>query len=454
MTSKFNKRPPNIIWVFGDQHRTQTLGVHGDTQVRTPVIDTLARKGVDFQCAVSGSPWCCPFRGALLTGMYPNQNGVCRTPGGLDPSLPTVSAPFKEAGYHTAYVGKWHLGHGYLKDGVVAPEARGGFNYWQGYENNNNQEHLYVHGDDNETPVRVEGYETDALTDIFIRHLQAHTGEGSDYDPFFAVLSVQPPHSPYCPPRESPYGAPLHPAEIKLRGNVPDIPWVEEKAKLDIAGYNGMVENLDWNIGRIQDALKANHVDEDTYIVFFSDHGDMLGSHGQWEKSAPWEESMRIPFIVSHLGGGEVLRCGPNDAVINHVDIAPTTLGLCGIPVPESMVGYDYSAACCRHTKDGEVYASEAEPESAYLQQIPRKFHPHCPNKSWRGVAMRDGWKYICTPGNDWLLHNTREDSFELANFVHSTHFQPVRARCWDALKEWIHRTGDDFRLPERDLPG
>ena len=454
MTKSKTSRPPNIIWIFGDQHRSQSLGFHGDPQVRTPVIDNLARKGRDFSCAVAGAPWCCPFRGALLTGAYPHNNGVTQTPGGLDPSKPTVAQPFRGAGYHTAYVGKWHLGHGHLRDGVVAPEARGGFDYWLGYENNNNQEHCYVHGSGCETPVRLDGYETDALTDQFIKHLHEHTGGGENYDPFFAVLSVQPPHNPYCPPMTSPYGPPLTPGEVQLRRNVPGIPWVEEKARRDIAGYNAMIENLDWNIGRIQQALKAGDVDRDTYIIFFSDHGDMLGSHGQWEKSAPWEESIRIPFIISHVRGSEVLPCDPCDAVVNHVDIAPTSLGLCGIDVPDWMEGYDYSGSCQFAENGWSTPApSPDEPESAYLQQIPRKFHPLCPNKAWRGVAMRDGWKYVCTPGNDWLLYNTREDEFELGNFVHNSKFQDVRARCWDALKAWIDKTGDDFPLPERDLP-
>ena len=447
-------RRPNLVWIFGDQHRAQSLGFHGDSQVRTPVIDNLARKGRDFTCAVAGAPWCCPFRGALLTSRYPHQNGVIKTPAGLDPSTPTLTQPFRDAGYHTAYIGKWHLGHGNINDGVVAPEARGGFDYWLGYENNNNQEHCHVHGSGCETPVRLQGYETDALTDAFIDHVTTHTASGPDYDPFLTVLSVQPPHNPYCPPATSPYGPPITPGEVKLRQNVPPIPWVEEKARQDIAGYNAMIENLDWNVGRILEALKAGDVDRDTYIIFFSDHGDMLGSHAQWEKSAPWEESIRIPFIVSHLLGPAVMSCQPCDAVINHVDIAPTSLGLCGIEVPEWMEGYDYSAYCLPSKQVGDVSLPKAdEPTSAYLQQIPRKFHPLCPNKAWRGVAMRDGWKYVCTPGEDWLLTNTREDEVELGNFAFNTKFQDVRARCWDELKKWIDETGDEFPLPERDLP-
>lgn len=134
-------------------------------------------------------------------------------------------------------------------------------------------------------------------------------GKEKDHRPFFAVLSVQPPHSPYVPPTNPAYGRPpISPARIELRRNVPDVPWVREKARLDLAGYYGMVENLDWNLGRIRQALEKWGVDRETYVIFFSDHGDMLGSHAQWEKSSPWEESIRIPFVVGSAGERAVRR--------------------------------------------------------------------------------------------------------------------------------------------------
>lgn len=88
------KRRPNVIWILSDQLRVQSLGYRGDPHVRTPNIDNLARSGMRFDAAVAGSPWCCPFRGALLTSLYPHQSGVIRTPSPLDPSIPTVQLPF------------------------------------------------------------------------------------------------------------------------------------------------------------------------------------------------------------------------------------------------------------------------------------------------------------------------------------------------------------------------
>lgn len=456
-TAPSSPRRPNIIWVFGDQHRAQALGHRGDANVRTPNLDNLARHGQRFDAAVAGAPWCCPFRGALLTGQYPHQCGVTQTPGALDPARPTITQPLREAGYHTAYIGKWHLSGSNLRR-LVPSTHRGGFDFWLGYENANNQHETYVHGTGQETPRRLPGYETDSLTDLLLGHLDDHLGTtgpdavaGEDYQPFFAVLSVQPPHSPYAPPTAlGGAGAARNPASVQLRPNVPPVPWIREKAALDLDGYYGMVENLDQNLGRLREHLKRRRVDQDTWIIFFSDHGDMLGSHGQWEKSSPWEESIRIPFIVARLGGHDRVRVGINDAPLNHVDIAPTTLGLCGLTAPDWMVGHDYAGRCLKANDPWfrDAPDSACEPASAYLQQIPRKYHPHSVNVAWRGVVTRDGWKLVCQPGHFWLLHRLTDDPYELANYAHDEAFAADRDRCLALLQEWIDRTGDDFELP------
>lgn len=447
-----NRRRPNVIWIFGDQHRAQALSYRGDPNVFTPNIDNLARNGMRFDRAVSGAPWCTPFRGALLTGAYPHQNGATRTPSALDPARLTVADPFNRAGYHTAYVGKWHLDGSNQREHYVPPERRGNFRYWMGYENNNNQNECYIYGSDSESPQRLPGYETDSLTDIFIQHLQNHVDSTEEYQPFLAVLSVQPPHNPYVAPTNPVGGARrIHPAEIQLRPNVPYVSWVRERAALDLAGYYAMIENLDYNVGRIREALKQMDVDQETYIVFFSDHGDMIGSHAQWGKSSPWEESIRVPFVIGKVGGADNMRTGITDAVLNHVDIAPTTLGLCGIPIPGEMVGHDYSKNCIR--ADAPEYSDppgrSMEPDSAYLQQIPRKMHTHSVNRAWRGVVTRDGWKYVCTPRNDWLLFNTEDDPYEQANFVYDTAFQSEKERCHELLANWVKETEDAFDLPD-----
>jgi arylsulfatase A-like enzyme len=441
-------RRPNVIWLFGDQHRAQAVGCNGDPNVFTPNMDNLAATGVNFTGAVAGFPLCCPFRGSLLTGRYPHHvvPGHQRM---MPPDQPTIANVFNENGYHTAYFGKWHLDGFQEKNGraafhIVPPERRGGFRQWLGYENNNSPWDSWVHGGENERAFhyRLPGYETDELTNLFIEYIQERgrkKTEGGD-EPFFAVLSVQPPHNPYVAPEEFRKGH--NAASIQLRPNVPRVPRVEEQARADLAGYYGMIENWDWNIGRIKQALKEAELDFDTHIVFFGDHGDLHGSHGQFKKMSPHEESIRVPFMISGEQPFYGRKTGSSNAPVNHVDIAPTTLGLCGIAKPDWMEGTDYSS----HRLPNN--SKDQEPDSAYLQSVIPTGHGDSVDKPWRGIVTNDGWKYVCFEGIEWLMFNLNEDPYEQVNLAHNSLFAKKRKELNDRLLQWIEQTGDTFKLP------
>lgn len=448
MTEETRTRP-NAIWILGDQHRGQAVGYMGDPNVTTPHLDRLAAEGLTFTQAVAGCPLCCPFRGSMLTGRYPHH---C-VPGHeypLPPTQPTIAHAFREAGYHTAYFGKWHVDGFHERTGraamhIVPPERRGGFDHWVGYENNNSQWDSWVHGGagDDAFHYRLPGYETDCLTDLFIAHLkeQARAQAAGRGAPFFAVLSVQPPHDPYVAPAE--WMARHTPGGVQLRPNVPRVPWVEEQARRELAGAYAMIENLDWNVGRIRQTLAETGLAENTHLLFFSDHGDLHGSHGQFRKTAPWEEAIRVPFI---LGGRQPRyreRIGRVRVPINHVDIAPTTLGLCGLEAPEWMEGTDYSG----RRLPGQTPASE--PDSAFLQLVVPTRHGDSPDRAWRAVVTRDGWKYAVLEGQPWLLFNLNEDPYEQVNLALNARFATERRRLQERLAAWIADTGDQFALPE-----
>lgn len=430
----------NIIWIFGDQHRAQALGGAGDSNVRTPHIDRLASQGVTFTNAVSGCPWCAPFRGSLLTSRYVHEC-VERTPQRMDPSLPLVTDVFNDASYETAYFGKWHLG-GHNNMTYLPREERGRFDVWMGYENLNDPYGVCIHGHDlngrdDTDPLaeKLEGYETDALTDRLLQYLQA----GKNDKPFFAVLSVTPPHAPYV--ADERYMQKHRPEDVVLRPNVPEIPRITEQSRRDLAGYYAQIENLDDNMGRVMDTLSELSLDQDTHVVFFSDHGDIHGSHGYRKKSSPWEESVRIPCIFRPAGGLE--QGQTSDAPFNHVDFAPTTLGLCGIDTPDWMRGTNFS-----HHVLPDRKGSTTEPASAFLQHTYRKRFD-CLNRVWRGVRTRDGWKYICLEGQPVMMFNLNEDPYELANLAFLDNFNEKRAELQEELAQWIARTGDSFTLPD-----
>ena len=442
--SNADRRRSNVIWIFGDQHRRQALGCEGDPNVHTPNIDRLAAEGLSLD-GVAGCPLCCPYRGSLLTSQYPHN----MVPGHEHPmpdGAKTVAHAFNDAGYHTGYFGKWHVDGWHERDGRAAlhhikRERRGGFNTWLGYENNNSQWDCFVHGHDeagNEVAhYRLPGYETDALTDLMIEYIERRAADGQ---PFFGVLSAQPPHDPYVSPEQ--WHGRHTPGELTLRPNVPRIPRVEEQARRELAGYYGMIENLDWNLGRVRDALWRLNLIENTHIIFFSDHGDMHGSQGQFRKTCPYEESVRVPCIIGGTNPRYGGRAGRRDLLMNHVDFAPTSLGLCGIDVPDWMVGFNYAPARPRHKEQPEY------PDSAFLQLVVPTQHGNSTDRPWRGVVTRDGWKYVCLEHQPWLMFNLNEDPYEQANLAHNTVFTAQRKRLHDRLAQWITDTGDEFPLP------
>lgn len=443
---------PNVIWFFGDQHRAQALGINGDVNARTPVIDNLPSMGVQFTGAVSGFPLCCPFRGSLLTGRYPH-HCVVGHQYPLPDGQPTIAQPLREAGYRTAYFGKWHLGGFQESQGRAAmfitdPRKRGGFDTWIGYENNNSQYDCWVHGGEGKDAFhyRLPGYETDALTDLLIKYVkeQAAAQRSGKGQPFFAACSVQPPHDPYVAPPE--YRQRWSAGNIQFRPNVPLVRSARDQAAREMAGYYPMVENLDFNLGRVLKALHDEGLFFNTHVLFFSDHGDMLGSHGQFRKMTAYEESIRIPFFIA--GGQPTYNghiTGRWPVLLNAPDIAPTTLGLCGVSKPSWMEGQDFSRVRLRPERSPEV----SLPDSAYLQTVVPTGHGHSVNKPYRGIVTRDGWKYACFDGISWMMFNLNEDPYEQANLAHNNSFRAERRKLISRLRQWVADTGDKFSIPE-----
>lgn len=437
-----------MIWILGDQHRGQALGCAGDPNVHTPNLDALAANGIRFEHALTNCPLCSPARGTLLTSRYAHE---C-VPGHEHPlptGIGTVAHAFNQAGYSTAYFGKWHLDGFKEKDGrgahhLIPADRRGGFATWIGYENNNCQGDCWVHGGtgpglDDVPLYRLPGYETDSVTDLLLQHL------GKSTRPFFAVLSVQPPHDPYVAPED--FMRRHTPGGVVLRANVPQVPSVLAKCRRELAGYYAMIENLDWNVGRVRAELRRLELDRNTLIVFFSDHGDMHGSHGQFLKHLPYQESVGVPLII---GGADPYALRPGyvggrvTRPVSLIDLAPTTLGLCGIAVPSAMRGCDYSAHVLKSREFGP------EPDSVYIQ-YPQPFGlVDSSDSSWRGVVTADGWKYVEYREQPWLMFNLNEDPYEQVNLAILPRCHGTRRRLRERLAR--RRTEVDDTWPVRSV--
>ncbi|MEM6562086.1 MAG: sulfatase-like hydrolase/transferase [Planctomycetota bacterium] len=324
---------PNVLWILCDQLRGQALG--DDPNAVTPSLDRLVARGRRFVNCFSHYPICTPARGGIVTGLYAHANG-CRVQGDLlPPGNRTIAHCFNDAGYRTGWVGKWHLGSVSGVDGWQAgadywvhPHLRGGFADWIGFEASNHYYRTrYSVGDRMWPPLELDGYQTDALTDLFLQHLAALGAE----QPWFQVLSLEAPHpgcdehGVYRHPAPPQWEAMFDPAQLELRGNVPRD--IESEARTMLAGYYAQLANLDHNVGRVLDAIP-----DDTLVLFFSDHGEMGGSHGLFEKSCVYDEALRVPLVIAGPG----VEAGTTDALASLLDVMPTTCGLAGVDCPDT----------------------------------------------------------------------------------------------------------------------
>ena len=330
---------PNVVYVFADQWRAQDAGYAGNRQVRTPHLDRLAAQSINFTHAVAGIPVCCPARATLLTGQHALTHGVFVNDVHLAEGAVSMGKLFKAAGYDTAYVGKWHV-DGRGRSNYIPPESRQGFDYWKALECTHSYNSSKYFAADSDQPSKWQGYDAIEQTkdvQAFIRN-RKHAGE--DAAPFLLVLSWGPPHAPYDTAPEA-YRRLYDADAIELRPNVP--PQLAEAAREWIAGYYAHCTALDDCLGALLQTLQEEGLAEDTLFVFTSDHGDMLGSQGEVKKQRPWEESIRVPFLLRwpRRFGWEGCKV---DALLDTPDILPTLLSLCGIPIPGTVEGQDFAA--------------------------------------------------------------------------------------------------------------
>ncbi len=418
---------PNILWIIPDQLRAQALGCMGNPDVKTPNLDRLAGEGVLFRQTFANTPVCCPARAILLTGKYASKNGMLANDLHLRESETTLPEILSEAGYRTGFIGKWHLEGGPREPGFVPPgPKRQGFQFWAAHECRHSH-FRPVYFRDTPEPIVDERFEPEVWTDLALEFLD---GQESD-QPFFLAVEMGPPHDPYGAPE--PYRSLYKPDSITLRPNWE--PGVPGAGKPQLAAYYAAITALDAQVGRLLDGLKTREKDQDTIVLVTSDHGDMLGSHGQRLKRKPWEESIRVPGILrypSHVKPGRV-----SDALVSHVDLAPTMLALCGLPVPDSMQGSDLSKLILGQTEQG--------PDSVFFQ-IFVPFQGDGTAGAWRGVRT-DRHMYARSAEGPWLLYDLKTDPYEKKNLIDEPDQAALQKRLDARLTKWMEQEGDSWSL-------
>ena len=347
---------PNIVFVMADDHAAQAIGAYGSGLIRTPHIDRIAAEGIRFDACFCTNSICTPSRATILTGTYSHVNGVTTLETLWDARQPTFVSVLGDAGYQTAVVGKWHLGHG----GIHDPH---GFDHWivlpdQGEYHD--PSFLTAAG-----PVRLAGYATDLITDLAIDWLDGrdrarpfcllvhHKAPHRSWEPAerhlgrFAEATLDVPpgfdddHAGQAPAaREARMGmADLRPEDLKMP--VPPGLGEDDEARWRwrrfIEDYLACVAALDDSVGRLLAWLDDAGIAEDTVVVYTSDQGFFLGEHGWFDKRFMYDESLRMPLLVRYPR--EIPAGSSSGAMALNLDFAPTFCDLAGVPVPPFMQG-------------------------------------------------------------------------------------------------------------------
>ena len=424
--------PPNVLFILADQWRAQAMGWAGDSNARTPVLDGLSRESVTFAHAVSCTPVCCPYRATLLTGRYPTDTGVFVNDVNLAQDPHALASVFKQAGYDTGYIGKWHLDGQGCRLAYTPPERRQGFRRWAAIECTHDYNNsVYYAGDNGVDRLTWPGYDAIAQT----REMQRWLAERDPATPFCYFLSWGPPHDPYgTAPAE--FAAEFSPAAIQLRPNVP--PAYADEARANLAGYYAHLAALDRCVGDLLGTLDSLGIADDTIVVFTSDHGDMHRSQGQLWKEQPWDESILVPFLVRYPARlGRTARTIPMR--INTPDIMPTLLGLAGRASPAGIRGRDLSPVLRQET------APDDEPALIMCVLPFSNWNRSLGGKEYRG--LRTGrFTYVRDLAGPWLLYDNAVDPYQMTSLVGLSDYAEAQAGLDAQLAAKLVAISDPFR--------
>lgn len=429
--NKDDLKKPNIVYVIADQWRAQATSYNGDPNLRgrTPNLDRIAETGVNYRNAVSVCPVCTPHRAALLTGRYPTSTGMFFNDIHLPADEYTMAEIFKEAGYQTAYIGKWHL-DGMGRFEFTPPERRQGFDYWKALECSHDYNNLLYYSGDSDQKHYWEGYGPYAETNDAIDYIREHS---DDEKPFLLFLSWGAPHFPHhtAPDR---FQKIFREEGIILAPNVPDE--MKEKAEEESVGYYSHIMALDSCIGRLQETLKEEEISENTIFVFSSDHGEMMGAHSVRPKlkQLAYAESVRVPFLLKYpalFGNEKIIVNSP----INTPDILPTLLDLADIQVPESVEGKSMAQAIT----NPDAFADKA----AVVMSVSPFDNPE--NDEYRGIYT-SRYTYIENLEGPWLMYDNEKDPYQMNNLVDKPEYEGLLKELDSILSEKLNMIGDEFK--------
>jgi len=383
---------PNILVIVSDQQRWDSLGCNGNGFVQTPNLDAMAARGTNFTQPFTPFPVCTPARASMWTGVHPNKHGVIYNRYGIDDVISyeskiavTMFDLMQEAGYTTAYFGKWHLGE----------NNSGRFDIWSGFNSHGG------HWEEGKQSFQGGKFKPESQTERMIEFLKS---DQAKENPFIAVQSYYPPHNPFTAPTES-YDA--------YRGK--GVPF---------AGYYAAVTALDSLVGRIRATLEETGQTENTIVFYVSDHGETFN----FDETAPhkWvcqDASIRVPFLIEGPGVpvGET-----RDEMVGLEDLMPTIFHVAGLEAPDYVDGLNIF----------DLFAGGANWRQAYYVQTERR-----KTRTLQRCIRTKDWKLILSWDEQHELYDLTVDPEEELNIYD--------APRWDKQTQYQHFENQTARISE-----
>lgn len=426
---------PNILIIMTDQQTADAMSIAGNKNLHTPAMDKLAQNGVRFTKAYCAQPLCTPSRAAIMSGKMPYETGFIGNAPEKDGQWPDdilmMGKILQNGGYKTGYVGKWHL------PVPTSKKSQHGFEY---IENTNFQDY-----NDAATPSFCARFIKENKNTPFLlvaSFLNPHDicewarGEDLKMD----VLEKAPP-ADQCPPLPANWKIPdYEPKIVREQQKVsfrtyPTVNWAPDQWRQYRWAYNRLVEKVDSYIEMVLASLKKYNIEKNTIIIFTADHGDGYAGHSWNQKQILYEESAKIPFIISKMG--EWKPRTDDMLVCNGIDIIPTICGFTGVPKPTYLKGIDISKKIentNQNLRDTLVIETDFADNEELL------------NITGRAVITKD-YKYIVYNKGDLKeqLFDLSKDPGEITNLALNPSYKKQLNALRLYLKQWCKKNGDPF---------
>ncbi|MBI5090883.1 MAG: sulfatase-like hydrolase/transferase [Candidatus Hydrogenedentes bacterium] len=485
--AKSARRKPNLLFLWTDEQRPDTIDVYGNRKIQTPNLAKLASESAVFRNAYVSQPVCTPSRATVMTGLWPHQSGCMENNVALSEKVPVLPEIVGDPDYRTGYFGKWHLGDEIFPQHGFQEWRSTEDGYWKYYRSGRNAEQMSSYTE----WLKGLGVKPDTSRGEISRGLSVRLPieqgkpkyleqEACDFlrrhhdEPFMLYVNFLQPHMPFYGPLNGLY----RPEDVDLptnfndplEDNEPLSYRIRQKKFTDglyqkefdltkesgwrklIAYYWGAVTQVDRSVGGILNTLEELGLADDTIVVYTSDHGDMMGAHHLVEKGYMYQEAMRVPWMIRapQLGRKQHII----DGHVSHIDLVPTLLDLMQVNSEVGLPGRSLAPALTRGKPASEpVFIQWNAPGIADLDSNASgaKRNPSAKlGPSSRAIIAPDGWK-LCLYDNDLnQLFNLSKDPGETTNVYDRPENQPIIRHLDAQIRKWQKRVKDPLHLPAR----